>query len=99
MIDLEVILRFSFALAVVLALIALLAWIARTRFGARSLGLTRKPRLAVLETATIDARTRLVLVRRDDAEHLIVVGTAGIASIESGIRSLPIAPVETRSES
>ncbi len=98
MIDLEVILRFSFALAVVLALIAVLTWVARTRFGSRSLGLAGRRRLAILETATIDARTRLVLVRRDDAEHLLVIGNAGIASVETVIPSSTIVPVGPRPE-
>ena len=91
MIDLEVILRFSFALAIVLALIAVLTWVARSRFGSRSLGLAGKRRLAVLETTAIDARTRLVLIRRDGTEHLIAVGAAGIVTIETAIRPAPVA--------
>ena len=87
MIDLEIILRFSFALALVLALIALLTWVARSRLGSRSLGLAGRRRLAIVENAVIDARTRVVLIRRDDAEHLIVVGSAGISTIETAIRS------------
>ena len=66
---------------------ALLTWVARSRLGSRSLGLAGRRRLAIVENAVIDARTRVVLIRRDDAEHLIVVGSAGISTIETAIRS------------
>ena len=34
----------------------------------------RGRRLAIVETLTLDARRRLVIVRRDDAEHLLLLG-------------------------
>ena len=37
-------------------------------------GKNREPRLAVLDAAAIDTKRRLVLIRRDDVEHLIMIG-------------------------
>lgn len=82
-------LQFAFAFGFVLALIALAALIAR-RFGighAPRRGVQR--RLTVSEAAPLDARHKLVLVRRDDVEHLVVLGPAGATVLESGIGSTP----------
>ena len=84
--------RFVLALAFVLALIGVMAWLAR-RFGfagpARLPGQSR--RLQVIETLAVDARRRLVLVRRDQTEHLLLIGGANDVTVETGIRppSLP----------
>ncbi|WP_377289282.1 flagellar biosynthetic protein FliO [Rhizobium sp. SG2393] len=48
-------------------------------------GRTRQPRLAVLDAAAVDTRRRLVLVRRDDVEHLILIGGPTDVVIESRI--------------
>jgi flagellar protein FliO/FliZ len=81
--EFETFLRFGAALAGVLALILGLAWLARLRQpGGGALGaLTARGRrrLAIVETLPVDARTRLVLVRCDDQEHLLAVGPAGVA--------------------
>jgi hypothetical protein len=62
---------------VVLALIGITAWLVR-RFGANRLGAAgrggRQPRLAVIDAATVDGRRRLVLIRRDNVEHLLMIG-------------------------
>ena len=68
--------RFFIAFLVVLALIGLTAWLVR-RFGANRLGDAargRQPRLAVIDAATVDGRRRLVLIRRDNVEHLLMIG-------------------------
>src|ERR1039457_1975622 len=68
--------KFFIVFAVVLALIALTAWLVR-RFGTNRLsGGTRgrQPRLAVIDAATVDGRRRLVLIRRDNVEHLLMIG-------------------------
>ena len=68
--------RFFIAFLIVLALIGLTAWLVR-RFGANRLGTTargRQPRLAVIDAATVDGRRRLVLIRRDNVEHLLMIG-------------------------
>lgn len=54
-------------------------------------GKSREPRLMVLDAAAIDPKRRLVLIRRDDIEHLIMIGGPTDIVIESGIadRSKP----------
>jgi flagellar protein FliO/FliZ len=42
-------------------------------------------RLSVVEITPIDARRRLVLVRRDDREHLLLLGIGQDLVIEAGI--------------
>jgi hypothetical protein len=62
--------------AVVLALIAIVYWLVR-RFGAMrigGIGRTRVPRLALVDALAIDSRRRLLLVRRDSVEHLVLIG-------------------------
>lgn len=89
-------LRFVLALAFVLALIGLLAAVAR-RFGfgfpVTALKNVGQRRLKVVEVTPVDARRRLVLVRRDDIEHLILLGQAGELVIETGIAARDDAPV------
>ncbi|MEJ2376236.1 MAG: flagellar biosynthetic protein FliO [Pseudolabrys sp.] len=79
--------RFFIAFLVVLALIGLTAWLVR-RFGANRLGGTargRQPRLAVIDAASVDGRRRLVLVRRDNVEHLLMIGGPSDVVIEPNI--------------
>jgi flagellar protein FliO/FliZ len=47
---------------------------------------TGKSRIAVLETKLIDARSKLVLVRRDGAEHLLLVSATGSCVVEANIK-------------
>ena len=57
---------------IVLGLIGAAAWAVR-RFGAGRLGAVgtrgRQPRLAVIDQAPVDARRRLILIRRDNGGH------------------------------
>ena len=46
---------------------------------------SRKSRLALTATTAIDAKRRLVLVRRDDQEHLILLGPDGDTVVETNI--------------
>ena len=68
---------FILAFVAVLALIGVLAWLVR-RFAGNRLGANpnrgRMPRLAVIDAAAVDGRRRLVLVRRDNVEHLLMIG-------------------------
>ncbi|HTO65612.1 MAG TPA: flagellar biosynthetic protein FliO [Bradyrhizobium sp.] len=86
--DWGLVVRFLVALAIVLALIAAATWVARRYFGAAMLGgLSGKRRLAVVEYALLDAKSRLVLVRRDTTEHLLVLSQTGAVVVETGIAS------------
>jgi hypothetical protein len=53
-------------------------------------GRNRNPRLQVLDAAAVDTRRRLVLVRRDDVEHLIMIGGPTDIVIESRITPTPV---------
>jgi flagellar protein FliO/FliZ len=79
-----------------LALVGLAALAAR-RYGlpgiASAMG-TR--RLAIVETLMIDPRHKVFLLRRDDREHLIVVGPQGASVVEQGIPSAPVVEPATR---
>lgn len=46
-----------------------------------------EPRLAVMEQASVDSKRKLVLIRRDDIEHLIMTGGPVDVVIETGIAS------------
>jgi flagellar protein FliO/FliZ len=85
--DMTAYMKFVAALVFVIGLIAAFAWIMR-RFGPR--GMTaqhgkRGRRLAVVEVAPIDARRRLVLVRRDGVEHLLLLGATHDLVVEAGL--------------
>jgi hypothetical protein len=54
-------------------------------------GRNRKTRLAVMDAAPVDSQRRLVLVRRDDVEHLILIGGPTDLVVERDIRLLPAA--------
>jgi flagellar protein FliO/FliZ len=73
---------------VVIGLIVLFAWLLR-RFGGERLGggttRGRQPRLAVIDAATIDGRRRLVLIRRDNVEHLLIIGGPTDVVVEQNI--------------
>lgn len=48
-----------------------------------------EPRIGVMEYASVDGRRRLILVRRDDVEHLIMTGGPVDVVIETGIGEKP----------
>ncbi len=86
-------LTFFFAFVVVLALIGAAAWLVR-RFAGNRLGANpnrgRMPRLAVIDAAAVDGRRRLVLVRRDNIEHLLMIGGPTDIVVEPNIvRAMP----------
>lgn len=90
-------LKFALAFLLVIGLIALCAWALR-RFGlGGAIRPVRGRRLAVIESLALDPRHRLVLVRRDDREHLILIGTAETV-VESGI-VVPPSPSNPESQS
>lgn len=52
-------------------------------------GRNRKARLAVMDATAVDSQRRLVLVRRDDVEHLILIGGPSDVVVEQNIRLMP----------
>ncbi len=80
--------RFLLALVFVLAMIGILALLARRAGLGYAAGLARgsgQQRIQVIETAQVDGRRRLVLVKRDDVEHLLILGQNSETVIETGI--------------
>jgi hypothetical protein len=79
--------KFIVAFVIVLALIGLTAWLVR-RFAANRIGSAsrgRQPRLAVIDAASVDGRRRLVLIRRDNIEHLLMIGGPNDVVVEPNI--------------
>ena len=83
-------LRFVAALAFVVALIVGLAWGVR-RFGlVGAAAVARRSgdrRLAVVEVLPVDTKRRLLLLRRDGIEHLVMLGAERDLVIEIGVRA------------
>lgn len=78
--------RFIAALMFIIGLIGLCAYVAK-RLGLANGGWhpTAAPkRLAIVEVKAIDAKHRLLLIRRDGKEHLILMGEQNLL-IEAGI--------------
>lgn len=48
-------------------------------------GRTRQPRLSVMDAAAVDSRRKLVLIRRDDVEHLLLIGGPTDVVVEQNI--------------
>jgi flagellar protein FliO/FliZ len=83
--------RAMVALATVIGLLALLA--AGLRVLGPRIGLTmantlvkKNARLRVVEMQLLDGRHRALLIRRDDVEHLVIIGGAQPVVVEAGIR-------------
>lgn len=91
-------LRFIVMLVLVIGMIAFIAWLVRrlgllNRIAPGSNISGGKRRLMVIESCTVDAKRRLVLVRRDRTEHLILLTGAGSGVvIERGVEAAADAP-------
>lgn len=79
-------LQFFMALVFVVGLILAIGWLARRAgLGVPALAKGRRKRLAIVEMIAVDPRRRLVLVRRDDREHLLLIGGGNDIAVETGI--------------
>lgn len=79
--------RFVLAFIFVLGLIGAVLLIAR-RFGLghrMTMNTSAQRRLGLVEIMSLDAKRRLVLLRRDDIEHLVILGPHGETLVERGI--------------
>jgi flagellar biogenesis protein FliO len=93
--DMSLAMRLILALSVILALIGLIVMLLK-RFGVMRIGGLslhgRQPRIAVMDMAHLDARRKLIIVRRDTVEHLVMIGGPNDVVIERGIvRGQPVA--------
>ncbi len=88
--DTVLLLKFFSAFVFVICLMLLFSWAVK-KMGLSGEGLVgkekNKRRLKVIESMALDARRRLVLVRRDDKEHLLVLGQDGETVVETGIEA------------
>lgn len=91
--DISELARFTAALIFIVGLIGLCAFLAK-KFnlvpGLAGSG-TGAKRLSLIEVRALDTKHRLVLIRRDDREHLVLLGGESPLVVESGIEA-PAAP-------
>ncbi len=89
MFDLPVPGRSLFIALLLALLVVLMFWLIRDRrrFGRVGLRTARDSqlRLAVIDAAAVDRRRRLVLIRRDDIEHLLMTGGPADIVVEQNI--------------
>jgi len=96
-IDIDTYLRFVLALGAVLGLIGGTAWLFK-RYGVerhleKRSGAAGK-RLGVVEMRTVDPRHKLLLLRRDDVEHLVLLGPNQDLLVEQNIPRTERTPLE-----
>ncbi len=88
--------RFLLALIFVIGLIGAFAVIARRMglgFPTTAIKKSTNRRLSVEEVISLDGRRRLVLIRRDNTEHLILLGASSETIVENNIKE-PVAQVK-----
>jgi flagellar biogenesis protein FliO len=82
-----VVAQYVITLIVVLGLVGLVVWLVR-RYAVGGISTNvrgRLPRLAIVDALVVDNRHRLVLIRRDNVEHLVLIGGATDLLIEPSI--------------
>ena len=101
--DMETYLRTVLALAAVLAMVAFAGWILKRLVASGTLPSSllsiapgRSQRLSVVEVRQLDVRRRLVLVRRDGVEHLLLLGATADLVVETGITPPPESPPDAK---
>lgn len=76
----------AFALGAVIVAILLVLWLLKLVFRASgNVGRGRNRRLAVVDSLALDPKRQLLIVRRDNVEHLILVGGPQDMVVETGI--------------
>lgn len=83
------------ALVFVICLMLGLSWLVRRTGLAGATPMTGERHLGLVEQFPLDARRKLMLVRRDNTAHLLLIGPSGETVIESGI---PLADAKTTAE-
>jgi len=87
--NMETVTEFLGAIVILLGLVAILFWLSRRLIMRGRVGggpeREQHPRLAIIEAAVLDGRRRLILVRRDNIEHLMMIGGPTNVVIEQNI--------------
>lgn len=85
--DLPQFMRLIIALAIVIALMGGLSFILKKLGLAQNANLKSgdKRRLKIVESLPLDARRRIVILQRDDVQHLVILGANGETLIEKDI--------------
>ena len=83
-----VVAQFLITVVIVFGLIGLVWWFVRRYSGVHfgGIGRGRVPRLAVVDMLAVDRRRKLVLVRRDNVEHLLLIGGPSDVVVEGAIQ-------------
>ena len=87
--------QYLFAFVVILALLALFAFVLRRLTGGRLMlpgqdrGRSRQPRLGIVDIYDLDRQRQLILLRRDNVEHLLLIGGPNDVVIETNIVRVP----------
>ncbi|HEX2727722.1 MAG TPA: hypothetical protein VHN20_18010, partial [Beijerinckiaceae bacterium] len=72
--------KYFIAFTVIFALLALMALVLRRLTGGRlampmnERGRSRQPRLGIVDVYDLDRQRQLILLRRDNVEHLLLIG-------------------------
>jgi len=88
--DMPIPVQFFLAFVTILGLMGATQW-AWLRFAATPR--SSQSRLTVIDYASVRGRRRLVLVRRDNVEHLVLIGGATDVVVESNIAAATMQPV------
>ena len=80
--------QFGVTAVVILGLIGVVYWLMRRYSGAAlgRIGRGRVPRLAIIDAMAVDGRRRLILIRRDNVEHLLLIGGPSDVVVEHAIQ-------------
>ncbi len=94
--------KYVIAFAIIFVLLALFALILRRLTGSKmslsnERGRARQPRLGIVDVYDLDRQRQLILLRRDNVEHLLLVGGPNDVVVETNIvrvpgARLPVAP-------
>ncbi len=86
--------KYVIAFAIIFVLLALFALILRRLTGGRmsmtsERGRARQPRLGIVDVYDLDRQRQLILLRRDNVEHLLLVGGPNDVVVETNIVRVP----------
>jgi hypothetical protein len=92
--------KYVIAFAIIFLLLALFALVLRRLTGGKlgvpnDRGRARQPRLGIVDVYDLDRQRQLILLRRDNVEHLLLVGGPNDVVVETNIVRVPGARIPT----